>query len=452
MMHSASAMPVVRGLPVVGNLFDFREDRAELALRVAREFGDVAQLRLGLMPVVMVSSAELAHEVLVEKQDAFTKAPGLSFFGRPLLGRGLLTSETDLHKKQRKMMAPMFMPKRIASYAGVMSERAEKFAGKWKDGEQIDLSQEMMGLTLEIVGKTLFDAEVGAEAGEINDALTAAMEHIITAINSFVPIPPSWPTPSNFRNRKAIARLDQTIYRMIDERRRTKEDKGDLLSMLLLAREEEDPTKGMDDQQVRDEAMTLFLAGHETTANALSWGFYLLAQHPHVYHRLLREVDAALSGRAPTLADLPQLPYAMAVFKESMRLYPPAYIVGRMVDRAVEIGGHRVRKNTIVTVNVIGMHRRAKYFADPEAFEPERFLGEREKTIERYAYLPFGAGPRVCIGNHFALMEGQLLIAALAQRVRFELAPGARVTPEPLITLRPRGGIPMRVRRRAASV
>jgi cytochrome P450 len=444
----ARAIPRVPGLPIIGNLLDYRENRAELAMRVPRELGDIARLRIGFLPVVMVSSPDLVHEVLVDKQESFKKAPGLSFFGRPLLGNGLLTSERDFHKKQRRMMSPMFMQKRIAAYADEMAARAEKMAASYREGTAIDVSREMMELTLEIVGKTLFDAEVRDEAEEIGVALTATMEHIIHSINQLIPIPPNWPTRRNARFKKAIARLDETIYRIIAQRRASKEEKGDLLSMLLLARDEADPESGMDDKQVRDEAMTLFLAGHETTANALAWAWYLLARHPEAAARLHQEVDAVLGGRTPTLADLPQLPYAMQVFKEAMRLYPPAYIVGRMVTEPVTIGGHPIARNTIVAVSIIGMHHRAEYFPDPERFDPDRFSAEREKTIPRFAFLPFGAGPRVCIGNHFALMEGQILVATMAQRLRFELLSQRPVDAEPLITLRPRGGIPMRVRRR----
>jgi cytochrome P450 len=444
-------IPRVPGLPIIGNLLDYRENRAELALRVPRELGEIARLRIGFLPVVMISSPELVREVLVDKQESFTKAPGLSFFGRPLLGNGLLTSERDFHKKQRRMMSPMFMQKRIAAYADVMAARAEKMAASFREGANIDVSREMMELTLEIVGKTLFDAEVGNEAEEIGAALTATMEHIIQSINSLIPIPPTWPTRRNARNKKAIARLDETIYRIIAQRRASKEEKGDLLSMLLLARDEADPQSGMDDKQVRDEAMTLFLAGHETTANALAWAWYLVAQHPYVATRLQEEADSVLGGRTPALEDLARLPYAMQVFKEAMRLYPPAYIVGRMTAEPVTIGGHPISRRTVVVVSIIGMHRRAEYFPEPDRFDPDRFSAEREKLIPRHAFLPFGAGPRVCIGNHFALMEGQIILATMAQRLRFELTSSRAVDPEPLITLRPRGGIPMRVRRRHAS-
>jgi cytochrome P450 len=445
-------VPKVPGVPLFGNFLEMRRDRSKLGLRLAREYGDVAWLRAGPLRVLMVAGPELVKEFLVDKDDAFIKAPGLSYFGKPLLGNGLLTSEGAFHHKQRRMMGPMFVHKHIASYAQTMADRSEQHAALWTDGQELDVSQAMMAITLEIVGKTLFDAEVGEEAKEIGEALTAAMHVVIDSINSFVPIPPSWPTPRNLRNKKAIARLDATVYRMIAERRKSGvQDRGDLLSLLLAARDEEDREhRGMDDKQVRDEAMTLFLAGHETTANALAWGWYLLGRNPHAYARLLKEVDEVLGGRTPTLDDLPKLPYTLAVFKEAMRLYPPAYVIGRLAQRDLVLGDIPVKKNDIVFVNVIGMHRRADIFSDPESFDPDRFLGEREKAIPRHAYLPFGAGPRVCIGNHFAMMEGQLVVAAVAQRVRFELPAGTIVEPEPLVTLRPKGGVPMRVRRRVA--
>lgn len=454
-VSASSAMPRlvprVPGLPIVGNLLEMRRDRSKLGLRLAREYGDAAWLRIGPLHVLMLAGPELVKEMLVDRDEAFIKAPGLSYFARPLLGNGLLTSEHAFHHAQRRMMAPMFVHKHIASYARTMAERAETIAAEMTDGQPLDVSQAMMALTLEIVGKTLFDAEVGEEAKEIGEALTAAMHVIIDAVDTMLPIPNGWPTPRNLRNRRAIARLDATIYRMIEDRRKSGvpvSERGDLLSLLLAARDEQDPTRGMSDQQVRDEAMTLFLAGHETTANALAWAWYLLARHPHAYARLMREADEVLGGRTPTIDDLPKLPYALAVLKETMRLYPPAYVIGRLAEREVTLGGVRVKKNRIVFVNVIGMHRRKELFSDPESFDPDRFLGDREKSIPRYAYLPFGAGPRVCIGNHFATMEGQLVLAAIAQRVRFELPAGVVVEPEPLVTLRPRGGVPMRVRRR----
>lgn len=452
-MTTASAtIPVIPGLPLIGSLLEMRRDRVSFQIECGRRYPRLAQTRMGLMPfpVVIVSSPELVGEILVDHADAFRKAPGLSLFGKPLLGKGLLTSEGDLHKRQRRMMAPSFVQKRIAAFADAMVERGDRAVARMRDGEIVDFAEVTMRITLEIVGKTLFDAEVGDESSEINEAVTDCLEYIIGSVQRVVPLPPELPTPANIRYKKAVARLDETIYRMIRERRASGADKGDLLSMLLAARDEDDPARGMDDQQVRDELMTIFLAGHETTANALAWTFYLLAQHPHVWVRLHEEVDRVLpGGRAPTLADLPKLPYTLHVFKESMRLFPPAYMIGRQALRDVTVGGQTIKKSSIVVINIIGMHHSPSLFPEPERFDPSRFTPESEKKLPRHAYMPFGAGSRICIGNHFALMEGHLLVAALARKVRLELPPGTRVSPEPLVTLRPRGGMPMRVRMRS---
>ncbi|APR81415.1 cytochrome P450 [Minicystis rosea] len=441
----------IKTVPFFERLRFRRGNRVDSLLEMARHHGDVVRVPWfgGIVKANIISSADMAHEVLVEQADAFVKGYGLSYFARPLLGNGLLTSERDFHRRQRRMMAPAFVHKRIADYATVIGQRAEATQQGFRDGAVVDFSAAMMRMTLEIVGATLFGAEVGEEAEEIHEALTAAMEQATSAIRAIIPIPPSWPTPGNRRGHRAIARLDRTVYRLIEERRREGGDRGDFLSMLLLAQDEDDGSV-MTDKQVRDEAMNIFLAGHETTANALAWGFYLLAQHPEIRERLEREVDAALEGRTPTLADLPRLPFALQVFKEAMRLYPPAFVVARRATRDVIIGGHRMAKNELAIINIIGMHHRPAYYVDPERFDPDRFAPEHEKAMNKRAFLPFGAGPRVCIGNHFAMLEGHLAVAALAQRVRLDLAPGsARVEPEPLITLRPRGGVPMIVRRRA---
>jgi cytochrome P450 len=425
-------------------------DRVGMLLDVPRRYGPIARLRVwgGLIHAHVVTDPSLAHAVLVEHADAFMKGLGLSYFMKPLLGNGLLSNEGDAHRKQRRMMAPAFMPKRLADYATTIAERSEAAQRAMPDGARVDASAAMMRLTLEIVGATLFGAEVGPEADEVHAALTDAMDQLGRTLRSVVPIPPTWPTPGNRRGRAAVARLDKIVYGLIEARRRSPVERNDFLSMLLAARDEEGGR--MDDRQVRDEAMTIFLAGHETTANALAWAFYLLAKHPAARERLERELDAHLGGRTPALADLAKLPYALMVFKEAMRLYPPAFVVARRALRDVEVGGHRIRKGELVIVNIIGMHRSPALFADPERFDPGRFAPDAEKAIPKNAFMPFGAGPRVCIGNHFALMEGHLALAAIAQRVRLDLPPGAPdVEMDPVVTLRPRGGIALVVRRRA---
>lgn len=441
-------IPRMPGHVVLGNLQEFRADRAGMQLRVARELPEIAGLRIGFFPAVIIGSPVLAHEVLAVKHASFVKAPGLAIFLKPLLGRGLLTSEREMHARQRKLLAPAFAHKRISSYASIMAERSERFAAALLSGASsrvVDMSDEIMRLTLEIVGKTLFDTEVGSDADEVGEAVTVAMQCAMSQLGSLFPIPPFVPTPTNLRNRRAVAKLDAILYRIIRERRARGDDRGDLLSMLLATHDEDGGS--MTDQQIRDEAMTLFLAGHETTANALAWALYLLARNPEARSRVEMEVDAL--GRAPSYDDLKQLPWTLAVMKETMRLYPPAYILARRAVEQVSIGPYVIPKNTVVLVNVLGIHRRPDLFASPESFMPERFMGDLEKQLPRCGYMPFGAGPRICIGNHFALMEGHVLLASLLRRLRFVLLSETPVEVDPLVTLRPRGGVKMRVEKRA---
>lgn len=411
-----------------------------MQLRVMREQPEIVSMRFGFVPTLMVTSPALAQEILVTKQQAFVKSPGLAVFMKPLLGRGLLTSERDFHSKQRKLLAPVFAHKRIAAYATTMAERASRYVSGLADGAEVDVADAMMRLTLEIVGKTLFDTEIASDSDEVGDALTVAMETAMAQLGSLVPLPPFVPTPTNLRNKRAVARLDAILYRIIQQRRAQGGDRGDLLSMLLATQDE--AGAGMDDKQVRDEAMTLFLAGHETTANAMAWTLLLLAQHPEARARVEAEVDAL--GHAPTYEDLKKLPWTLAVLKESMRLYPPAYIMSRRAAEDVTIGPHLLKKNTILFVNILGIHHRPDLYPDPERFDPSRFLGDAEKALPRCAYMPFGAGPRICIGNHFALMEGHVLLATIARRVRFERTSTDPIAMEPLVTLRPKGGVAMR--------
>jgi cytochrome P450 len=295
---------------------------------------------------------------------------------------------------------------------------------------------------MSIIAKTLFDADVATEAREIGDVITVLLQLLNERFNKLIAIPDWIPTSSNRRLAQASRRLDQLIQRFIDDRRASGEDKGDLLSMLLLARDE-DGTGQMTDKQVRDEAMTLFGAGHETTAVALTWTWYLLSQHPEVEAKLHDELDAVLGGRKPTLEDLPHLPYTEKVIKEAMRLYPPAWGTSREPITDVEIGGYPIKKGQTIFINIYGVHRDARFFSDPGRFDPERFSPENEKQIPHYAYLPFGGGPRVCIGNAFAMMEARLILATVAQQYRLKLAPGHQVAPQRVFTLRPKHGMKM---------
>jgi cytochrome P450 len=404
-------------------------------------------MRMGLVPITMLSSPALAHELLVEKPDAFVKSAGLSIFARPLLGNGLLTSERDVHKRQRRMMAPLFAHKRIASYADVMQDRTLASAERLAAAGRGDVSEEMMRLTLEIVGKTLFDAELGGDADDVGEALTRAMTEMMNGMIRMVPMPPVIPTPGNLRLRHSVRKLDEIVYRLIRERRASGVDRGDLLGMLLATRHEDDGS-ALSDVEIRDQAMTLILAGHETTANTLSWTVYSLARNPDARARVEREIDAVLGSRNATAADLPSLPLALQAIKEAMRLYPPAYILGRKATRAVTLGGVPIPSGRLVLVNIAGIHRREDTFLHPERFDLDRLSTENEKKLPPLAYMPFGAGPRVCIGNHFAMMEAHIALVTLLQHVRVDLEVDREIAPEPLVTLRPLGGVPGRITRR----
>jgi cytochrome P450 len=441
-------IPRVPGHPVFGSLAELRDDRLGLLMRLPREYGDIAAIGTGLFRVVVVSAPGLCHEILNVKADSFTKGLGLSVLARPLLGDGLLTSEREVHRRQRKLVSPAFVHGRIASYAEAIAACADEHAERISKRREVDLSAEMMHLTLDVVGRTLFGADLGPDANVVGEAFTHVMQHVSRQIGSALPMPPAIPTPANLRARRVIRRLDAVVYRVIRERRAAARDTGDFLSMLLAARDQDDGS-AMTDEQVRDEAMTIMIAGHETTANVLAWAFYLLARHPAVLSRLEAECDAVLGGRIPTLQDASRLPYAAQVFKEAMRLYPPAYMVARRAAQRVTVGPYELPKGALVILNIVGIHHRPEYFPDPEAFLPERFAPEAERSIPKHAYLPFGGGPRICIGNHFALMEGQLALAHLAQRLRFELMPQSLdVVPDPSMTLRPKDGIHVKVVRR----
>jgi cytochrome P450 len=416
-----------------------QRDPIPFLTRMAREHGDAVQFRVGPQRLVLFNHPDLIREVLVAHPHSFIKSRVLQR-SKIMLGEGLLTSEGALHQRQRRLAQPAFHRDRIAHYAEVMVQRAAAMRDQWRDGETLDIHHAMMRLTLSVVAKTLFGAEVEGEEDEIGRALTSLIDLFPLLINPFSTYLQKVPIPSTLRFRKAIARLDRTIYGIIDERRAAGEDRGDLLSMLLLAQDEEGDGGGMTDMQVHDEALTLFLAGHETTANALAWTWYLLAQHPGVADELQR----AIGDRLPAAADYPRLQYVEMVLAESMRLYPPAWAISRLSVEDVEIGGWSVPANTVVVVSQALMHRDPRWWPEPDRFDPLRFAPDAKLARPKFAYFPFGGGTRVCIGEGFAWMEGVLLLATLAQRWRMELL-SRDVQPKATITLRPRGGIRMRL-------
>jgi cytochrome P450 len=426
------------------NLIAIRRDPIKFLMGLAERYGDVAYFKLGPQPVFLINNPDYIRDVLVTHNRNFMKGEGLQRAKR-LLGEGLLTSEGEFHLRQRRLAQPAFHRQRIAGYAETIVGYAARMRDRWQPGEpgEMDVAREMMRLTLAIAGKTLFDADVEEEADEIGEALTTTLAMFDRVTLPFSQFFERFPIPAVKRFQQAKDRLDATIYRMIDERRAGGEDRGDLLSILMAARDEEGDGTGMTDEQLRDEAMTIFLAGHETTANALTWTWYLLAQNPEVEARFHNEVDRVLGGRLPAAEDYPQLRYTEMILAESMRMYPPAWVIGRRALGDYSIGGYHVPARSILLMSQYVMHHNPKYFPDPFSFDPDRWLPEARESRPKFSYFPFGGGPRVCIGEHFAWMEGVLVLATIAQNWRMRLAAGNQIELQPLVTLRPKHGMKM---------
>jgi cytochrome P450 len=430
-----------------GNLIAMRRDTLRFLQRLAAEYGDIVHFKVGSRDYYLLNDPESIRAVLVTDARSFAKGRGLEVSKR-LLGNGLLTSEGEFHRRQRRLVQPAFHRQRIAGYGETMVCYADQTRARWQDGMTVDIAAEMMRLTLRIVGKTLFDSDVAAEAEEIGRATIAAMGLVNWAMLPFADRLERFAFPITRRFQRARSRLDAVIYRMIAEHRAGGVDRGDLLSMLLFSQDEEGDGASMTDAQVRDEAMTLFLAGHETTANALTWTWYLLAQYPEIEAKLQAELEAVLTGRLPTGDDVPELPYTRMVLAESMRLYPPAWAIGRRVLTDYPLGDYVLPAGSICLLSPYVTHHDARWFPDPFRFDPERWTPEAQAARPRFSYYPFGSGPRVCIGESFAWMEGILLLATLAQQWTMRPVPGHPVVPKPLITLRPKYGIRMRLQRR----
>jgi len=443
--------PGPRGKPIIGMLPEFRRDPVGFLTRLAADYGDIAYFTLGPQQIYFINNPDYIRDVLVTNNRNFTKSRGLEL-AKKFLGEGLLTSEGEFHRRQRRLVQPAFHRQRIDGYAQVMVDYAVAAGDRWREGQAIDAHQEMMRLTLSIVAKALFGADVESEAREVGRSLTTIMEMFNRLTTAFPGILEKLPLPSNFRFLKARNRLDSIIYKIINERRASGEDRGDLLSMLLLATDDEGDGTGMTDLQLRDEVMTLFLAGHETTANALTWTWYLLSQHPQVEAQFHSEIDTVTAGKPPKADDFPKLRYTEMVLAESMRLYPPAWVLGRRAIQDYPLEQYMVPARSIILMSPFVIQHDARYYPDPHRFEPERWTAEARDSRPKFSYFPFGGGPRVCIGEGFAWMEGVLLLATIAQRWRLRLAPDQRVEPRPMITLRPKHGIRMIVEARDRSV
>jgi len=429
-----------KNLPVIGNLYPFRSNPLAFIRKAHSEYGDLVYFRVVSQHLYLVCHPDLVREILVTNQNNFVKSRALQR-AKILLGEGLLTSEGQHHLRQRRLVQPAFHRERLAGYAAAMSECAVRARERWQAGA-MDVSVEMAQLTLSVVAKTLFSADIESEAPEIGAAMTSILQLFKVLLMPFSEYLDKLPLPSVRRFERARARLDATIYGLIRERRQSGRDAGDLLSMLLLAQDEAEGGE-MTDEQVRDEAMTLFLAGHETGANALTWTWYLLAQHPEIERRLHQEVDAVLGGRPPELADLPNLRYAEMVLSEALRLYPPAWAIGRRALAAFQLGDYEIPAGSICIASPFVVQRDARWFPEPDKFDPERWTPEAREARPKFSYFPFGGGARVCIGERFAWMEGVILLAAIAQKWQFRLAPGQIAEPLPLVTLRVKNGLRM---------
>jgi cytochrome P450 len=418
---------------------------------IHRTYGPFVQTRLPL-ELYFIADPACIEEVLVKKAEAFRKDRTSRLLSR-VVGNGLLVNEGDSWRRQRRLLQPAFHQRQLQSYAAVMTGAIARAAGGWQAGQVRNVHEDMMAVTLNIVAETLFGADVSADAGHIGQIISELMEQfgrILGLTARF--LPPAWvPTPTNRQFRASAHKVDLVIQGIIDARRRKQSQpeggsENDLLSLLIRARDEDGGA--MTDAQVRDEAVTLFLAGHETTALALTYSLYLLARHPECQARLAEEVRRVLGGRAPGLADLESLAYTDAVVQEAMRLYPPAWVMARQALPDVEIGGFHFRKGAEFVMSPWVLHRDPRNFEDPQAFRPERWQGDLAQRLPRFAYFPFGGGPRVCIGNRFAMMEAKLVLAAAIQRFRFEVAPQTELTLLPSVTLRPRHGLWLRLEAR----
>lgn len=438
-MATTALPPGPKGTLVGGSLRDFNAHRLDFFLRVARDYGDLASFRFGPRRMFLASHPDLIEQVLVTDAKHYIKHFGARMY-KPVLGNGLVTSEGDFWLRQRRLSQPAFLKSRVLSYAPVMSALTEAMLAAWTPGRRVLVNYEFSHLTSAIALKTLFGLDDASDRTEFLESLRLAFD-LLSARFRHIVQPPMWvPTPRNLRTKRAIAHL----YRVVDgfiAQGRARQGGDDLLARLVAARD--DDGSGMTAAQLREEAMTLYLAGHETTALTLTWSWYLLSQHPTAEAKLADEWARVLGGRSPTPDDLPRLPYTDAVLTEAMRVYPPVYLIGREATRDLELGGYRVKRGTTIFMSQWVSHRDPRFFGpDPEAFRPERWLDGLAKRIPKYAYYPFGGGPRVCIGSTFALMEAAVLLATVGQRYRFTLDPDAVVETSPQITLLPTYGIP----------
>jgi len=444
---AAGRPPGPKGTPIMGVMREFNRDSLAFIERTQREYGDIVWMRFLYVPALFLYHPNEVEYVLATNSRNFIKSMTLrsNFFHR-LVGNGLLTSQGEEWKRQRRLSSPAFHRDRIAAYASTMVEFTERLTSSWREGETRDMHRDMMRLTLEIVVRCLFKADVSRDVDDVGDTLKELVKPFASQASLKWILNNRLPTPYHFRFHALAKKIDNVVYRIIAERRASGKDEGDLLSMLLAARDEDGSQ--MSDRQLRDEVMTLFLAGHETTALTLAWSWYLLGTNREAEKRFHTELDEVLGGRAPTMADLPRLKFTEQIAKESMRLYPPAFGLGREAIEDCEIGGYHVPAGTQVFLFQWSTQRDPRFYDEPLAFKPERWTEEFVETLPKYAYFPFGGGPRGCIGASFAMMEIILCLATIGQKFRLELVPDHPVEIYPAMSLRPKDGVKVVVKGR----
>lgn len=446
-LEIGTRLPGPKGTRVMGVMSEFNRDALGFIERLQRDYGDIVWSRFLYVPALFLYHPNEIEYVLATNAKNFVKAMTLrsNFFQR-LVGNGLLTSEGEEWKRQRRLTSPAFHRHRIANYGDTMVSFTRRLTSSWSDGETRDMHRDMMRLTLEIVVRCLFNADVSNDVDHVGETLKELVKPFASQATLKWILNNRLPTPQHLRFHRFAKKIDKVVYRIIAERRAQGDDAGDLLSMMLKARDEDGSQ--MSDQQLRDEVMTLFLAGHETTALVLAWAWYLLGSNPEAEKKFHAELDEIIGDREPTFDDLPRLKYTEQIAKEVMRLYPPAYGLGREAIADCEIGGYRVPAGTQVFVFQWVTQRDPRFFDEPLAFKPDRWTEEFEAQLPKYAYFPFGGGPRACVGASFAMMEMILILATIGQRFRLELVPDHRVEVYPAMSLRPKHGVSVTVRKK----
>ena len=440
--------PGPKGLPLLGNMLDFAKDQLGFFANVSRDYGDLVAVNFAGWPTLVVSDMAAIEKILVKEHRNFVKNELVWRQVTALFGDGLLTSNGELWQRQRRIAAPPFAGRQLLSYDSDIVDLTEQMLSGWRDGQVMDVHAEMMGLTLRIAANAFFASNVEQDVVEMDHALNALILELEKRFKRPIVIPDIVPLPGNIRYRRAIRTVEKVVARMIEERRKTGlEGRMDFLSRMMAAHDE--TGRHLPDKLLRDEAITLLLAGHETTALALSWTFFLLGQHPDADRKVFEEVARVVGERRATSDDLPHLKFTESVVTEAMRLYPPAWVIGRESVGPFELGGYNFPARTTIFISQWVLHRDNRYFDEPEEFRPERWMGDLAHELPRFAYMPFGGGPRICIGQRFALNEAVLILATIAQRFSATWKAERPVTPFPSITLRPKGGVWVELRERS---